>query len=59
LSNCLWMYCAFLGIARPWNNTVSVAFVLETGVWAFVASFGAIVLVLALAAQGRLTLKPR
>ena len=25
LSNCLWMYCAFLGIARPWNNTVSLA----------------------------------
>ena len=24
LSNALWMYCAFLGIARPWNHTVSL-----------------------------------
>lgn len=22
LSNCLWFYCAFLGVARPWNFTV-------------------------------------
>jgi hypothetical protein len=30
VSNCLWMFCAFLGIARPWNNTVSLGFVLTT-----------------------------
>jgi hypothetical protein len=28
LSNSLWLYCAFLGIARPWNHSVSLAFVL-------------------------------
>lgn len=28
LSNSLWMYCAFLGIARPWNFTIPVGEVL-------------------------------
>ncbi len=30
VSNSLWLYCAFLGIARPWNHTVPIGFVLET-----------------------------
>lgn len=24
VSNTLWLYCAFLGIVRPWNNTVTL-----------------------------------
>src|SRR5689334_1528317 len=28
LSNCLWMFCAFLGIARPWNESMPVRDVL-------------------------------
>ena len=28
LSNSLWLYCAFLGVARPWNHQVSLAVVL-------------------------------
>lgn len=36
LSNSLWFYCAFLGVARPWNFQVTVWFVLGTAVavWA-------------------------
>jgi hypothetical protein len=35
LSTTLWLYCAFLGIARPWNGTVSLGFVLgiAAGIW--------------------------
>lgn len=33
LSNTLWLFCAFLGVARPWNFQVSVWFVLG---WAMV-----------------------
>ena len=29
LSNCLWMFCAFLGIARPWNHSMPMREVLE------------------------------
>ena len=38
LSNSLWFFCAFLGVARPWNFQVSGWFVLGTaaGVWACV-----------------------
>jgi hypothetical protein len=38
LSNSLWFFCAFLGIARPWNGTVSLVFVLAVAVsmWAIV-----------------------
>jgi hypothetical protein len=31
LSNCLWVYCAFLGIARPWNFAVPIYEVLAVG----------------------------
>jgi len=35
LSNSLWLYCAFLGIARPWNNTRPLwsVLVIEVPVW--------------------------
>jgi hypothetical protein len=36
LSNCLWMFCAFLGIARPWNNTMSLTAVLEVAAGLYV-----------------------
>lgn len=32
MSNALWFYCAFLGIARPWNFRVSIALVLVISV---------------------------
>jgi len=35
LSNSLWMYCAFLGIARPWSYSASLEFVLGTALWLF------------------------
>lgn len=35
LSNSLWFYCAFLGIARPWNRGVSFFEVLVPGLVAF------------------------
>ena len=38
LSNSLWMYCAFLGIARPWNSTVSIGDVLAIAVVLFALS---------------------
>jgi hypothetical protein len=58
LSNCLWMYCAFLGIARPWNHRVSIGFVLTTALWLFVATLAATTIVLALAAQDRTDAPP-
>jgi hypothetical protein len=53
LSNCLWMYCAFLGIARPWNFNVTLGFVLGTAAWLFAATLAAITAVLVVAAQDR------
>ena len=58
LSNCLWMYCAFLGIARPWNNTVSLGFVLGTATWLCVAVLAGIALLLTIAAQDRTDCEP-
>ena len=53
LSNALWMYCAFLGIARPWNHTVSLEFVLSMAAVAFGAALLGVCALLALAAQDR------
>ncbi|MDR7095125.1 hypothetical protein [Hydrogenophaga laconesensis] len=38
LSNSLWFYCAFLGVARHWSGTVPLEFVLLVGlmIWAVV-----------------------
>lgn len=35
LSNSLWLFCAFLGIARPWNHSMALESVLAiaAGVW--------------------------
>ncbi len=58
LSNCLWMYCAFLGIARPWNHTVSVGFVLGTALWLFAAALAGVTAILVIAAQDRTGTEP-
>lgn len=54
LSNALWMYCAFLGIARPWNHTVSLSFVLGTGAAVFGMALLGVGALLAVAAQDRI-----
>ena len=46
LSNCLWMYCAFLGIARPWNQGVTMSKVLLVGALLFALSFASVLVVL-------------
>ena len=58
VSNSLWMYCAFLGIARPWNHTVSIGFVLWTGLALWLFALAAITAVLLLAAQDRTDCEP-
>ena len=58
VSNCLWMYCAFLGIARPWNRTVSFGFVIGTAAWLFALTLIGIVALLAVAAQDRTDAEP-
>jgi hypothetical protein len=49
LSNCLWMFCAFLGIARPWNGTMSMHAVLVVAGALYAATLVAVTLVLAAA----------
>ncbi|QCB46594.1 hypothetical protein [Hydrogenophaga sp. PAMC20947] len=51
LSNSLWFFCAFLGIARVWNGTVSLLFVLEIAAAAWLLLFVAVNLTLKLAAR--------
>lgn len=51
LSNSLWMYCAFLGIARAWNQTISLGFVLGCAAWLFAAMLTGITAVLLVAAR--------
>ncbi len=58
LSNCLWMYCAFLGIARPWNHTASFGFVLGTAAWLFALALACVTIVLVIAAQDRTDAEP-
>ena len=49
LSNSLWMYCAFLGIARPWNNTVALLDVAGVGLGMFIAVFSGALAVMSFA----------
>jgi hypothetical protein len=51
LSNGLWLYCAFLGIARPWNHTVSFATVLAIAVGVWLVMFCLVRFVLTLAGR--------
>lgn len=51
VSNSVWFFCAFLGVARAWNNTVSIGFVLLVAVLVWVVFFGLINGVLVMAAR--------
>lgn len=51
LSNCLWMFCAFLGIARPWNHAISMGEVLAIAATLYVLALLGVGLVLAAAAR--------
>lgn len=51
LSNSLWMYCAFLGIARPWNFTISIFEVLGIGFVLFAFASAVVLVALRFAAR--------
>ena len=51
LSNCLWMFCAFLGIARPWNHSMPMRDILEIAGTLYVLALVGVGLVLAAAAR--------
>jgi hypothetical protein len=53
VSNCLWMFCAFLGIARPWNYVVSIGFVLTAAAALCALTLCGVTAMLILAAQDR------
>lgn len=51
LSNSVWLFCAFLGVARVWNNTVSIEHVLGVALAAWITLFLLVNAVLKLAAR--------
>lgn len=51
ISNSIWFYCAFLGVARHWNGTVSLGHVLMVALVAGVAVFTVVNVLLALASR--------
>jgi hypothetical protein len=51
LSNCLWMFCAFLGIARPWNDSMPLRDVLEIAAALYAVALVGVVCVLAAASR--------
>jgi hypothetical protein len=53
LSNSLWFYCAFLGVARVWNGTVSLALVLAVALLAWMVFFALVNALLFVAARDR------
>jgi hypothetical protein len=58
VSNCLWMYCAFLGIARPWSYRATLEFVLGTALWLLIATLALVTTLLVIAAQDRTGAEP-
>lgn len=58
VSNCLWMYVAFLGIARPWSHTVTMEFVFGTALWLLAATLAGVTTILVIAAQDRTHAEP-
>ena len=52
VSNFLWMFVAFLGVARPWNNTLPFADVMAIAAVAYGLAQGAVFAILAVAASG-------
>lgn len=59
LSNSLWMFCAFLGIARPWNFSMPLFSVLGIAAGVFAALLGGMVLMLKFASLPRKAPAPR
>ena len=53
LSNCLWLFCAFLGIARAWNDTIPFADVLAIAAVLFVLTLAGVMLLLTIATRDR------
>ena len=51
LSTSMWLYCAFLGLTKSWNFSVSVWFVLAVGLTLWAAAFSAVNAVLLLASR--------
>lgn len=51
-SNSMWMFCAFLGIARPWNHAISFGQVLQLAVLIFLVALAAVCTVLGSASRG-------
>ena len=51
VSNFLWMFCAFLGIARPWNFTIPVRDILEIAAGLYLVAQVGVVTILATAAR--------
>jgi hypothetical protein len=49
LSNCLWLFCAFLGVARRWNGVVPVQEVLSIAAGVFGVSLVLVLVLLGLA----------
>lgn len=52
VSNSLWLYCAFLGIARPWNFVVPLHDVLAVAAVVLMLSLAGVLAALAFAAHG-------
>jgi hypothetical protein len=57
-SNSVWFFCAFLGIARVWNGTVSIGFVLEIAALAWFTVFLLVNVLLKLASRDEPKTKP-
>lgn len=51
LSNSIWFYCAFLGVARAWNGTVSLGFVLLVALSTWLLMFALVHALLVLASR--------
>lgn len=52
-SNVLWLYCAFLGVARPWNHSVPLTYVLSVAGLLTALAWVAVMLVIAITATTR------
>ena len=53
LSNCVWMFCAFLGIARPWNYAIPLIRLLEVAATFYAVAVVGVTLVLVAASRKR------
>jgi hypothetical protein len=58
LSNSMWFFCAFLGVARVWNGAVSLAFVLTLALIVWTAVFLATNVLLLLASRDQPKSRP-